>query len=313
MILLNEDILILILNTLSYKDILNFSLINKNFNYIATKYAKNITQIIRDNSKITYLNSNSVKIILKKNIITKNLSSYFYPINSNSISSLFLENITYYNCFFDNLLEFSQLKFLYINNITNDITNNITNNITKDITKLTLLTNLTSLGLCNIKDSICNEYNFLKNMTKLKKLYLNNYYNEVKFMAPHFLNELHIQNTYNRLNFMQPLLNIKLIDISNIPFLYSDMIIIIIKNYYRTLEKLYINNSNIGDLIIHNISEYISDKIPSLLLDIYLKYNKFGNNSLIKLQESAENITIHIGMKDICSNNLINYNRIIIE
>lgn len=315
------------LNAKSIKIMNEKNLLIENF-----KNYENITfeNVIISNINILN-NNNNIKYI---KLFNTNLISYFNPINYISLTSLILINnnssIKIYNennnvninKFFNNLIKLSKLNTLYLENIfNNDI------NISDDICKLTSLTNLTSLGLCNIQKNICNEYNFLENMTKLKKLYLNNYYTDVKFKAPIFLNELYIKYAFNKrpllnyadyyllhFNLMQPFLNIKLIDISNTNYLYTDLIITIIKNYYRTLEKLYVNNSNIGDLIIFNLSEYILKKIPSLSLDIYLKYNKFNNDSLIRLYNSS-NININVSKHDMCVNNfnIKNYNRIIVK
>jgi hypothetical protein len=269
-------------------------------------------------SQVHIINNHYKKNIKYLKLCNTNLIIYFNPINYMSLTSLtlinnnsiFINNNYDNNTIINNLLLLTKLKSLYIENSFS--------NTPCDLYKLTSLTNITSLGLCNIRTEICNNYNFLKNMTALKKLYLNKYNSDLKYSAPLHLNELYVQSIYSKIeqfNYSHTFLNIKIIDISNTFYLYSYTILSIIQKYYRTLEKLYMNNCNIGDLVIHNILSFIREKIPLLKLDFYLKYNRFNFNSLIKLYNSSKNINIYISKHDMCLNNIdknMNYNRIFI-
>ena len=361
---LNDDIIILIINKLSYKNIINLLQLNKKYNKLCKENAENITQVIYNN-EVCFMNAKSIKILAdcnfnnsirhlsyydlnlfkkyenltfenviisqvyiinnhyNKNIkylklYNTNLISYFNPINYLSLTSLILINNnssifinTNYdnNIIMNNLLLLTKLNTLYIENSLS--------NTPCDLYKLTSLTNITSLGLCNIRQDICNNYIFLENMTRLKKLYLNKNNSDLKYSAPLFLEEFYVQSIYSKItqfNYSHAFLNIKIIDISNTFYLYSHTIYSIIKKYYRTLEKFYINNCNIGDLVINNISLFITENIPQLKLDFYLKYNRFNFNSLIKLHNSSNNINIYVSKHDMCLNNIKNpkYDRIFI-
>lgn len=311
-------------NAKSIKILADYNFNTSNFirhlSYTDLNLFKNCENLTFENviiSQIYIINNHYKKNIKYLKLYNTNLIVYFNPINYLSLTSLTLinnNNSIFINTNYDNniimsnLLLLTKLNTLYIENSLS--------NTPCDLYKLTSMTNITSLGLCNIRNETCNDYNFLENMTRLKKLYLNKYNSDLKYSAPLYLNELYVQSIYSKItqfNYNHTFLNIKIIDISNTFYLYSYTILSIIQKYYRTLEKLHINNCNIGDLVMNNISSFITEKIPLLKIDFYLKYNRFNYNSLIKLYNSSKNVNIFISKYDMClNNNNPNYDRIFI-
>lgn len=291
---------------------------------IDTQYTNTLTNILnkfKNYNKISFENfivfEEEDKKYYHDNIFTKllslklcncNLINSFKYENYTSLKSLTLDrnnDIEYINNnnLLDNLILLTQLTELYIDNVFNKYD-------TVNLNKLTKLTNLNILGLCNIRKNVCNDYIFLKDMTKLKKLYLNNNFKSItNIYAPLCLDELYIKGIYNELYYISYLnneifnstfLNIKVIDISESPYIYIEQIINIIKIYYRSLEKLFINNCNLGDLKISKLANFIKNNIPELTVELHLKFNRFNYNSLINLHRSAKNVKIFVNKYDIC-------------